>query len=46
MLDHLFFVEIGYHALNCIQAENRLHTQKALLVAIMRGDAAFDELGA
>ena len=28
------------------QAENRLHTQKALLVAIMRGDAAFDELGA
>lgn len=28
------------------QAENRLHTQKALLVAVMRGDAAFDELGA
>ena len=28
------------------QAENRLHTQKALLVAIMRGDAAFAELGA
>jgi len=28
------------------QAENRLHTQKALLVAIMRGDAAFDDLGA
>lgn len=28
------------------QAENRLHTQKALLVATMRGDAAFDELGA
>lgn len=28
------------------QAENRLHTQKALLVAIMRGDAAFQELGA
>jgi len=27
------------------QAENRLHAQKALLVAIMRGDAAFDELG-
>jgi len=26
------------------QAENRLHTQKALLVAIMRGDRAFDEL--
>ena len=28
------------------QAENRLHTQKALLVAVMRGDAAFDELEA
>ena len=28
------------------QAENRLHTQKALLVAVIRGDAAFDELGA
>ena len=28
------------------QAENRLHAQKALLVAIMRGDAAFNELGA
>ena len=28
------------------QAENRLHAQKALLVSIMRGDAAFDDLGA
>ena len=26
------------------QAENRLHTQKALLVFLLRGDAAFDEL--
>jgi ornithine carbamoyltransferase len=28
------------------QAENRLHTQKALLVAVMRGDEAFAEIGA
>ena len=27
-----------------VQAENRLHTQKALLVLLLRGDAAFDEL--